>query len=66
MLCKYGKQTSDFWGFFIFSLPIFLYFGELFHERALDMRLVIGNSALPASLAIYHLISNAPSWNGKR
>ena len=48
---------------FSFSLPIFLYFGGLFHERALDMRLVIGNSALPASLAIYHLISNAHSWN---
>ena len=27
------------------------------------MRLVIANSALRASLAIYHLISNARSWN---
>ena len=27
------------------------------------MRLVIANSALRASLAIYHLISNAHSWN---
>ena len=32
---------------------------QLFHSRLLDMRLVIANSALHASLAIYHLISKA-------
>jgi len=36
---------------------------QLFHLHLLDMRLVIANSALRASLAIYHLISNARSWN---
>ena len=36
---------------------------QLFHSRLLDMRLVIANSALRASLAIYYLISNAHSWN---
>ena len=36
---------------------------QLFHSRLLDIRLVIANSALRASLAIYHLISNAHSWN---
>ena len=36
---------------------------QLFHSRLLDVRLVIANSALRASLAIYHLISNARSWN---
>ena len=36
---------------------------QLFHSPLLDMRLVIANSALRASLAIYHLISNARSWN---
>ena len=36
---------------------------QLFHSRLLDMRLVIANSALRASLVIYHLISNARSWN---
>ena len=36
---------------------------QLFHSRLLDMRVVIANSALRASLAIYHLISNARSWN---
>ena len=36
---------------------------QLFHSRLLDMTPVIANSALRASLAIYHLISNARSWN---
>ena len=36
---------------------------QLFHSRLLDIRLVIANSALRASLAIYHIISNARSWN---
>ena len=36
---------------------------QLFHSRLLDMRLVKANSALRASLAIYHLISNERSWN---
>ena len=45
-----------------FSRCFSLYFGwnvikQLFHSRLLDMRLVIANSALHASLAIYHLIS---------
>ena len=42
--------------FFSISLFKFLEFKELFHERLLDMRLVIANSALRASLAIYHLL----------
>ena len=36
---------------------------QLLHSRLLDMRLVIANSTLRPSLAIYHLISNARSWN---
>ena len=36
---------------------------QLFHSSLLDMRLVIANSALRASLAIYYLISNTRSWN---
>ena len=36
---------------------------QLFRSRLLDIRLVIANLALRASLAIYHLISNARSWN---
>ena len=48
--------TSNFW-----SLRNLI--KQLFHSRLLDMRLVIANSALHASLAIYHLISNACSWN---
>ena len=68
MLCKYGKHTRDFGGVFTFSFVQFFILGaflikHLFHSRLLDMRLVIANSALRASLAIYHLISNASSWN---
>ena len=48
--------TSNFW-----SLKNLI--KQLFHSRLLDTRLVIANSALRASLAIYHLISNARSWN---
>ena len=36
---------------------------QLIHSRLLYMRLVIANSAQLASLAIYHLIYNARSWN---
>ena len=49
-------RTSHFW-----SLRNLI--KQLFHSRLLDMRLVIANSALRASLAIYHLVSNARSWN---
>ena len=66
MLYKYG----DLGAFLFLFQSIFLYLGaflikQLFHSRLLDMRLVIANSALRASLAIYHvtLISNARSRN---
>ena len=36
---------------------------QLFQSRLLDLRLVIANLALRASLAIYHFMSNAHSWN---
>ena len=45
MLFEYGKRTRDFFEVFLFIY--FLY------------EMIIANSALCASLAIYHLISNA-------
>ena len=57
-----------FGGVFIcFSFNL-LYFGGVFNETIIPLALVgyemiIANSALRASLAIYHLISNARSWN---
>ena len=52
-------RTSNFW-----SLRNLI--KQLFHSRLLDMRLVIAKSTLRASLAaIYHLISNARSWNNQ-
>ena len=51
--------------FFKFSL---LYFWVVFNKTVIPLALVgyemiIANSALCASLAIYHLISNARLWN---
>ena len=69
MLYKYGKQTRDILGFFILSLVCFFHIlgaflmKQLFHSRFLDKRLVKANEARRAELAIYHLISNARSWN---
>ena len=69
MLYKYGKRTSDFFGrFLLLFQSIFLYFGGVFNKTIIPLALVgyemiIANSALRASLAIYHLISNARSWN---
>ena len=47
--------------FFSISLAFLAFFARI--SRLLDMRLAIANSALRASLAIYHLISNVRSWN---
>ena len=69
MLYKYGKRTHGFFEafllFFKFSL---LYFGGVFNKTIIPLALVgyemiVANSALCASLAIYHLISNARLWN---
>ena len=40
MLCKYGKQTLDFWGIFIFSLVYFLCFGGVFTKTIIPFALV--------------------------
>ena len=69
MLYEYGKRTRDFFldvlTFFKFSL---LYFWGVLNKTIIPLALVgyemiIANSALCASLAIYHLISNARLWN---
>ena len=57
-----------FGAFLLLVSSNFLYFGaflikQLLHSSLLGMRFVIANSALRASLAIYHLMSNARSWN---
>ena len=70
MLYEYGKRTRDFFeAFFIFFLKYsLLSFGGVFNKTIIPLALVgyemiIANSALCASLAIYHLISNARLWN---
>ena len=69
VLIKFFRFLSHLLAFFA-RISYFLNFWSLrnlikqsLHSRLLDMRLVIANSALRASLAIYHLISNARSWN---
>ena len=56
MFCKYGKQTRDFGGVFIFSLNV-LYFGGAFDKTIISFTLVgyeIGYSQLvPAGLVGY-------------
>ena len=63
---KYGKCTRDFGAFLFLLVSTFLYFGGVFNKTIILLALVgyemiIANSALRASLAIYHLISNARS-----
>ena len=63
---KYGKCTRDFGAFLFLFQSTFLYFGGVFNKTIILLMLVgyemiIANSVLRASLAIYHLISNARS-----
>ena len=46
-----------------FSLYCTVLEGKLVYIIFVGYEMIIANSALRASLAIYHLISNAPSWN---
>ena len=66
MLNKYGKCTRDFGAFLFLLVSTFLYFGRVFNKTInllalVGYEMIIANSALRASLAIYHLISNARS-----
>ena len=68
MLYKYGKRKRDLLGRFIFYLVLFaILWGGVFNKTIIPLALVgyemiIANSALRTSLAIYHPISNAHSW----
>ena len=69
MLYKYGKCRCDVFEAFLFFLKFsLLHFWGVFNKTIIPFALVgyemiIANSALCASLAIYHLISNARLWN---
>ena len=63
---KYGKCTRDFGAFLFLLVSTFLHFGGVFNKTIILLTLVgyemiIANEARSASLAIYHLISNARS-----
>ena len=57
-----------FWAFLFLLKSSFLYFGGVFNKTIIPLALggyemVIANLVLRASLAIYHPMSNARSWN---
>ena len=67
MIFKNGERMHDFLGLFVFIVVYFAIFWRL-NKTIIPLALVgyemiIANSALCASLAIYHLISNARSRN---
>ena len=63
------SQFFNFLGRYYFMLVLFsTFFFGVFNETIIPLALVgyemiIANSALRASSAIYHLVSNARSWN---
>ena len=64
MLYEYGKRTRDFLGGVFFLKFSLFYFWGVFNKTIILLALVgyemiIANSALCASLAFHHLISNA-------
>ena len=69
MLYEYGKRTRDFFEAVLFFLSLVCYiFGGVLNQIIIPLVLVgyemiIANSALCVSLAIYHLISDARLWN---
>ena len=68
MLHENGDRTCVFLATFLFVFSLICYILEAFNKTIIPLALVgykmiIANSALGASLAIYHLISNARSWN---
>ena len=69
MLYKYGKRTRECLGPFYFHFSLAFYIlGALFNKTVIPLALggyemILANKALRTSLAIYHLISNASSWN---
>ena len=68
MIYKHGERMRDFLGLFVVIVALFSIFWGVFNKTIIPLALVgyemiIANEALRASLAIYHLISNARSWN---
>ena len=69
MIYKNGERMREFFGPFCFYCSLVLYiFGAFLIKKIIPLALVgyemiIADSALHLSLAIYHLISNARSRN---
>ena len=71
MFYEYGKRTREFLRrFYFYFSQVFHILGVYFNKTIIPLALVgyemiIANSLLYDSLAIYLLISNAPSWNNR-
>ena len=69
MIYKISERMRVFFGpFYLYCSLSFLYFWGVLNKTIIPLALVgyeiiIANSALRASLAIYHFIPNARSWN---
>ena len=64
MIYKNGERMRDVLAHFCFYCSLVFYINKTIIPLALvGYEMIIANSALRASLAIYHLISNARSWN---
>ena len=65
MIYKNGERMRDFLALLVFIISLVFYIlGAFCCSFALvGYEMIIANSALRASLAIYHLLSNARSWN---
>ena len=68
MIYKDDERMRDFLGLFVFIVAKFYVWEAFLIKQYIPLALVgyemiIVNSVQRASLAIYHLISNARSWN---
>ena len=60
MLCKYGKQTRDFWGVWFLVSSNFLYFEGIFNKTIIPFALV-GYEIGYSQLGPVHLVGYLPS-----
>ena len=65
MLYEYGKRTRDIFEAFIYLLLCFwgVFIKTIIPLALVECEMIVANSALCASLAIYHLISNVRLLN---
>ena len=67
MIYKNGERMRDFFGSFCFYCSLVFYIlGAFFNKTIIPLALVGYEMIIANSLAIYHLVPNARSWNKYR